>query len=264
DQEEVERVRVDADVHLQRHRPDRGLRPPELAQGLAHPVGRVAGSGRMVIAREEEQQGVAAELEQAAARGVGDVEQALEGAVHHLRHLLGAELALLREPLVQGREDRDVDEGQRALELPVSRLRRIAQPVDDDARNERRQVDERWTGLRNRGHWPPTPPLANPAPLTIVARLTICSNGVDSTRGTELTGGEDDGDFCGKAAWIESATVRAAARARSAVARDHRRWAGCPRRPDAADSERDRSCGWLDHLGGRLRAGGPPPGPGHP
>ena len=143
DEEEVVGVGVDADVHLQLDRPDRGLRLSELLQRRAHPVGGIAGTGGVVLAREEEQQRVAAELEQPAAEGVGDVEQALEGAVHHLRHLLGAELALLREPLVQRGEAGDVDEGERPLEPAVSRLGLDAQPVDDDARDERRQVDER-------------------------------------------------------------------------------------------------------------------------
>ena len=123
DEEEVVRVGVDADVHLQLDRPDRGLRLSELLERRAHPVGGVAGPGGMVLAREEEQQRVAAELEQPAAEGVGDVEQALEGAVHHLGDLLGAELALLGEPLVQRGEARDVDEGERSLEPAVPRFR---------------------------------------------------------------------------------------------------------------------------------------------
>ena len=143
DEEEVVRVGVHADVHLQRHRPDRGLRLSELLERRSHPVGGITGSSRVVLAREEEQQRVAPELEQPAAERVGDVEQALESAVHHLRHLLGAELALLRKPLVQRGEAGDVDERERPLEPAVSRLGLDAQPVDHDARDERRQVDER-------------------------------------------------------------------------------------------------------------------------
>ena len=46
DEEEVEGVAVDADVHLERDRPDRGLRPPELSKRPAHAVGRVARRSR--------------------------------------------------------------------------------------------------------------------------------------------------------------------------------------------------------------------------
>ena len=95
----------------------------------------------MTLLVEEEQQRVAAELEQPAAVRVRDVEERLERRVHHLGHLLGARLALPGELLRHRREAGDVDERERAFKLAVASLGSLAEPFDDDPRDERRQVD---------------------------------------------------------------------------------------------------------------------------
>ena len=131
---------VDADVHPERHPAHRGLRPPDLAQRPAHPVRRTRGAGGVTVAGEEEQQCVAAELEQAAALRIGDVEQVGERVVHHLRHLLRAHLPLAREALGHRREAGEVDERERAVERLPARGRLRLQPVDDEARHVRGEI----------------------------------------------------------------------------------------------------------------------------
>ncbi len=173
DEEEVEDVAVDADVHLQRHRPDRRPRPPQRPQGPAHAVGGIAGTGSVVLPGEEEEQGVATELEQSTPSRVGDVEQALEGPIHHLRDLLGAELALLGEPLGHCGEAGDVDEVERSLEFASSGVGLCAQPVHDDARHVGRQVDGGWGCLGKRSHVPWAPSRPGARRERIVARAKV-------------------------------------------------------------------------------------------
>ena len=150
DEEEVVRVAVDTDVHPQRHQAGGGLERAEVGERTPHAVGRVAGASGVVRPVEEEQQGVPAELEQPATRGVPDVEQQREHAVHRHEDLLGTPLAEFGEPLGHGREAGDVDERERALKLAVPSIRSLAQPFDDDARDERRQIGHRRGPLRYR------------------------------------------------------------------------------------------------------------------
>jgi hypothetical protein len=136
DEEEVEGAAVDADVHPERHVARRRARPPDLAQRPAHPVRRTRGADGVTVAGEEEQECVAAELEEAASLPVGDVEQVRERVVHHLRHLLRAHLPLAGEAFGHRGEAGEVDERERPVERLPAHLRLRLQPV----RNEPRHV----------------------------------------------------------------------------------------------------------------------------
>ena len=150
DEEEVEAAAVEADVHAQRDRADGGLGPADRAQHPPHHVGRACRPPLVLRAREEEQQRVAAELQQAPAVGVGDVQQVPEGRVHDLVHLLGALLALSGQALGHGREAGDVDERHRPLQLAAERLRLGTEPLDRDAGDEGGEVRARL-GLDGHG-----------------------------------------------------------------------------------------------------------------
>ena len=152
DEEEVEGAAVDANRHPQRDEPRRGAqlagRPHLRCMSSAARQARASCSGAV----EQEQDGVATPLDHAGALGVGDRQQLGEAVVEQVVHLLGADLALLREPLGERGEARDVDEGKRPLDLLVSRVRRLAQPLDRDSRHVRRQaVGSRDAGLRRSG-----------------------------------------------------------------------------------------------------------------
>ena len=139
DEEEVERPGVDADRDLQPHGPGRGRAPPHAGERLLHAGGGRAGAPRVVLAAEQQQDGVAAELEQVGVLGVGARDQLAERRVDHAGDLLRALAAALRERLGQLGEPGDVGEDERALEALGALLRRVAQPVDRDARHERPQ-----------------------------------------------------------------------------------------------------------------------------
>ena len=118
--------------------PARWSRPTRSMVPL-HLPGRAAGAQLVVRAVEQQEQGVAAPLEEAGAPVVGLVEERAEHAVERVAHQLGADLALPGEPLGQRGEARDVDEDERCLELLVAGVRRRAQPVDDQPRHVRLQ-----------------------------------------------------------------------------------------------------------------------------
>jgi hypothetical protein len=93
----------------------------------------------VVVALVQEQQRVAAELEQAAALGVRDIEQRREGRIHHLCHLFGTGAADVRQPLRHRREAGDVDERERSLQLEPAEVRVLLQPLNCEPRNERNE-----------------------------------------------------------------------------------------------------------------------------
>jgi hypothetical protein len=97
----------------------------------------------VLVSGEEEQERIAAELEQAAAVLVRDPQELGERRVDHVRELLRAGLALLGESLRHRSEAREVDERERAREIAPLRLRRLTEPLDHDAGNVRRQVARR-------------------------------------------------------------------------------------------------------------------------
>ena len=78
---------------------------------------RATGGGAEPL--EQQQHRVTAPLQEVRALHVGDVDQGGEHRVQDVAELLGAGPALLREPLGQAREARDVEQHQAGVELPV-------------------------------------------------------------------------------------------------------------------------------------------------
>ena len=94
----------------------------------------------MERAVEQEQQRVAAPLEQAGSPVVGLVEERGEHAVERVAHELRADLALPGEPLGESGEARDVDEHERSVDRAVARFRRLPQPLDQESGNIRLEL----------------------------------------------------------------------------------------------------------------------------
>ena len=127
------------DRHAKR---DRAAAGPETPDAIERPLHLPRGAACALLVDgpvEEQQQGVAAPLEQAGAVVVGLVEQRHEDAVERVPHQLRADLAAAREALGQRGEARDVDEHHRALDLPMQVVGCLPQPVDDEPRHVRRQ-----------------------------------------------------------------------------------------------------------------------------
>jgi hypothetical protein len=105
------------------------------------------------LVREQEQDGVAAPLDDARSVVVRDREQLGERLVEDVVHLLGADLALLRQPLRQAREAGDVDEGERAVDLPVAEIGCNSHPFDGELRDVRLEpLGWRQNGGGRTGH----------------------------------------------------------------------------------------------------------------
>ena len=147
DQEEVEDTGVRADRHAQRHLAGGRGERADPAQLAAHPVGCGDGAVGVPVALEEEQQCVAAELDQAALVGVGLGEERPERVADHVRDLLGTDLALPRQALRHLCEPGHVDEHRRALELPSEDVGSRPRPVEHQAREVRLQ-----RGRHDAGH----------------------------------------------------------------------------------------------------------------
>ena len=96
------------------------------------PSADAAGAGEVPLALEEQQEGVAAELQQVAAVGVGDAEQRAERRADRLDELLGALAAAPREALGELREPGDVREQERGVE----RVDRRPGPSDEVAQHD--------------------------------------------------------------------------------------------------------------------------------
>jgi hypothetical protein len=138
-EKKVERAAVDADGHPERHRFSARADPPDLRDPPLHLDGGAARPRGMVVAAEEQQDGVAAPLDEPRSLDVGGGEQVGEAAVERVAHLLRADLPAAREALRQLREAGDVDKRDRALDrLPPGR-RLIPDPVDEQPRHVRRE-----------------------------------------------------------------------------------------------------------------------------
>ena len=143
DEEEMEAPAVDPRMHAQLHGPRRGARPSDRAENAPHAEARACGANRVAGAVVQEEQGVAAELEQAAAVGVRDVEEGRERRVHDVRDLFGARLAEVRELLRHRREAGDVDECDRRRRARTRQsVRLVAQPLERQAGDERDKIGE--------------------------------------------------------------------------------------------------------------------------
>ncbi|MCP2365973.1 hypothetical protein BCL57_000115 [Agromyces flavus] len=151
DEEEVEVAAVHSHRHPERHvaRVRREpLDPPELG---AH---RVRGGGRpqvVILAREPQELGVAAELQQVGAERVGGGKEPSEGAVDDLGDLLGTDMAVPCQPFGHPRETGDVDERHGPLERAMQPSRRLLVPVADEAGDVRLE-HVRGGGSGARGH----------------------------------------------------------------------------------------------------------------
>ena len=137
-------------MHLQLNRAGGRLRSSDRSQRRAHLEGRARRSRGVIVTFVEQQQGVAAELEQTAALRIGDGEQGGEGRVHDLRDFLRPGSAETGELLGHRGEARDVDEGERAVDLAPHGLGIVAEPLERQPWDERDELGARGVagGLR--------------------------------------------------------------------------------------------------------------------
>ena len=140
DEEEVELAGVDADRHAQANLAGRGVDRTHLAERAPHADRGGDAVRGVVLTREEQEQGVPAELDQAAAVGVGRAQQLAEHEADDVGHLLGADAAQPRQPLGHLGEAGDVDEHDRPLERPHPHVRILADPANGQSRQERPQL----------------------------------------------------------------------------------------------------------------------------
>ena len=110
--EEVERAGRDPDRHPQDDRAAAHVEATDPGDLALHLPGGAARSAFVVGAVEQEEERVAAPLEEAGPPVVRLVEQRREHAIERVAHQLGADLALPRESLAEGGEARDVDEDE--------------------------------------------------------------------------------------------------------------------------------------------------------
>ena len=169
DQEHVEEVAVDPDRHPQVHPLTQDVESAGGPQVPPHGEGRTARTRLVLGSREEEEQGVPAELQQLGAIGVGQGQEADEALVDDGSEFLGSDLALFGQSLGELGETRDVDEDQTALDRPVVQLGCGGLPVHDQARQVRHEEvrghslhvirrkdlgDGPWSGPSRHGHQP--------------------------------------------------------------------------------------------------------------
>ncbi len=111
-QEQVDVAAGHAHRHTQAHAPDAALQGIALREGGAHGERRRGGLPGVVVAANEQGDGVAAELEHLAAVLACAGEEGGEGVGDQPGDLLGAGLPAAREPLREAREAGDVAEGE--------------------------------------------------------------------------------------------------------------------------------------------------------
>ncbi|HEU4758304.1 MAG TPA: hypothetical protein VFS72_16650 [Agromyces sp.] len=129
DEEEVEGAAVQPDRHPERHVAGAGREPVDPAQLGAHGVGRGGRAQVVAFAGEQQQLGVAAELQQVGTERVGGRQQPAEGAVDDLRDLFGADVAVPCQPFGHPGEAGDVDQRHGALDVPVQAAGSLLVPV---------------------------------------------------------------------------------------------------------------------------------------
>jgi len=93
DGKEVDRARVQADGHAETDDTGARLDAPDLPEPVLHLDARRRCAGMVILATEEEQDGVPAVLQHLATATAGDAEEVAEEGVDHVRHLLGPDLA---------------------------------------------------------------------------------------------------------------------------------------------------------------------------
>jgi len=105
----------------------------------------------VVLALEQEQQGVAAELQQHAVAFPGAVEHAAEDAAQRLDQFLAADAAAPRQLLGQGRETGNVRETQGAVDRLPQAIGLIERPLDGELGNVSAEAGhglDVWLGMR--------------------------------------------------------------------------------------------------------------------
>ncbi len=112
--------------------PGTSIRPTSRSRP-AHEDRRPARADGVAVPFEPQQQGVAAELEQAAAVFVGDEQDRLEAASDRIGDLFGALASLAGEPLGQLREARNVDEDGAAFAGPAASGRIVDEMLLENA-----------------------------------------------------------------------------------------------------------------------------------
>ncbi len=131
--EEVKGPAVSADRHLEAHPAGRGS---DLAQSLdciLHADRGVHRPGLVVLLVEEQQQRIAAELDETAPQRVGDLHETPKALTEDLGDLLGSHLPESRQSFGHGGETGYVAEEHGPVDLAVTGLRRVRLPVQDEA-----------------------------------------------------------------------------------------------------------------------------------
>ena len=144
-------------MHLELNRPGRRSRPTDRPKRPPHLESRPSGPACVLLAVVEEQQRVAAELEEAATLRVGDAEERRERGVHHLGDLLGPRSSEAREALRHRGEAGDVDECERALDLAPRCRGLVSKPFQrqsgDEGDEVGRRLEESAVGRGRRHRW---------------------------------------------------------------------------------------------------------------
>ena len=153
--EEVDRPGRDADRHAQGHGAAAHADPADAFDRPLHLPGRAGGPCLVTGTLEEEEKRVAPPLQQSRAPVVRLVEQRPEDPVERVAQQLRADLAASRQTLGERGEAGDVDECERPVHRAVRGLRRLAHPLDQEARHIRLQhlaLSVRHLPLHQRRH----------------------------------------------------------------------------------------------------------------
>ena len=132
-EEAVHAAGVDAGRHPQHDAPRGGVEPADLGQPALHADRAQRRAFLVRVVGEEEEQRIATELEEAAARGVRDGEERFEALADPAGDLFGAHLAVPGETLGHLGEARDVDERERGVDGHPALVRVLPGPVDGQA-----------------------------------------------------------------------------------------------------------------------------------
>jgi hypothetical protein len=132
DEEARERAGVDPGGHAQHDPPGARLEPTDVGEARLHPERGPRGASRVARAGEEQEECVAAELQEPAAGPVRDLQQRLEAGPDRVGDLLGTDLAVPGEALGHLREAGDVDEQQGALDRAGGLVGVGVGPVDGE------------------------------------------------------------------------------------------------------------------------------------
>ena len=130
----MEQPGVDTGRHAELHPRARDLEAARSPELLAHRDRGAAGPCFVTGPGEQQQERVAAELQEAPALGVRDREQLGEAAPDAVGEVLGTDLSALGQPLREIREARDVDERDGSLDLLIRPVDVVGDPVDDEPR----------------------------------------------------------------------------------------------------------------------------------